>query len=40
MRTGLDSVKAVVTTLVQAEKYGTPLGQRSACWPRRTATCA
>ena len=25
-RTGLDSVKQVVTSLVQAEKYGTPLG--------------
>jgi tight adherence protein C len=25
-RTGLDSVKSVVTSLVQAEKYGTPLG--------------
>ncbi|MEO0498100.1 MAG: type II secretion system F family protein [Pseudomonadota bacterium] len=25
-RTGLDVVKAVVTSLVQAEKYGTPLG--------------
>jgi tight adherence protein C len=25
-RTGLDTVKAVVTSLVQAEKYGTPLG--------------
>lgn len=26
-RTGLDSVKAVVTALIQSEKYGTPLGQ-------------
>lgn len=26
-RTGLDGVKAVVTTLVQAEKYGTPVAQ-------------
>ncbi len=26
-RTGLDGVKSVVTTLVQAEKYGTPVGQ-------------
>jgi tight adherence protein C len=26
-RTGLDSVKGVVTSLIQAEKYGTPLGQ-------------
>jgi tight adherence protein C len=26
-RTGLDGVKAVTTTLVQAEKYGTPLAQ-------------
>lgn len=26
-RTGLDGVKAVVTTLVQAERYGTPIGQ-------------
>lgn len=26
-RTGLDVVKAVVTALVQSEKYGTPLGQ-------------
>ncbi len=26
-RTGLESVKAVVTALVQSEKYGTPLGQ-------------
>jgi len=25
-RTGLDSVKQIVTSLVQAEKYGTPLG--------------
>jgi tight adherence protein C len=25
-RTGLDTVKAVVTSLVQAERYGTPLG--------------
>jgi tight adherence protein C len=26
-RTGLDPVKAVVTALIQAERYGTPLGQ-------------
>ncbi len=26
-RTGLDVVKGVVTTLIQAEKYGTPVGQ-------------
>ena len=26
-RTGLDGIKGVVTTLVQAEKYGTPVGQ-------------
>ncbi|MEM8935315.1 MAG: type II secretion system F family protein, partial [Pseudomonadota bacterium] len=26
-RTGLEAVKAVVTALVQSEKYGTPLGQ-------------
>lgn len=26
-RTGVDGVKAVVTSLIQAEKYGTPLGQ-------------
>ncbi len=26
-RTGLEGVKAVVTSLVQAEKYGTPVGQ-------------
>jgi tight adherence protein C len=26
-RTGLDGVKSVVTTLIQAEKYGTPVGQ-------------
>jgi tight adherence protein C len=26
-RTGLDSVKGVVTSLIQAEKYGTPVGQ-------------
>lgn len=26
-RTGLDTVKGVVTALVQSEKYGTPLGQ-------------
>jgi tight adherence protein C len=25
-RTGLDSVKAVMTSLIQAERYGTPLG--------------
>jgi tight adherence protein C len=27
LRTGLDSVKGVVTSLIQAEKYGTPVGQ-------------
>ena len=27
LRTGLDGVKAVVTCLIQTEKYGTPLGQ-------------
>ena len=27
MRTGLEAVKAVATALVQAERYGTPLGQ-------------
>lgn len=27
MRTGLESVKGVVTALIQAERYGTPLGQ-------------
>ena len=27
MRTALDSVKQVVTVLIQAERYGTPLGQ-------------
>lgn len=26
-RTGIDGVRAVVTSLIQAEKYGTPLGQ-------------
>jgi tight adherence protein C len=26
-RTGLDGVKAVATSLIQAEKYGTPVGQ-------------
>ncbi len=26
-RTGLDGVKAVVTSLIQSEKYGTPVGQ-------------
>ena len=26
-RTGLDSVRAVMTSLIQAERYGTPLGQ-------------
>jgi tight adherence protein C len=26
-RTGLDGVKAVVTALIQAERYGTPMGQ-------------
>ncbi len=26
-RTGLDSIRAVVTALIQAERYGTPLGQ-------------
>jgi tight adherence protein C len=26
-RTGIDGVKAVVTSLIQAEKYGTPVGQ-------------
>ncbi|MBN8997188.1 MAG: type II secretion system F family protein [Rhizobiales bacterium] len=26
-RTGLESVKAVMTSLIQAERYGTPLGQ-------------
>jgi tight adherence protein C len=27
LRTGLESVKAITTALVQAERYGTPLGQ-------------
>jgi len=27
LRTGLDGVKAVVTSLIQAERYGTPVGQ-------------
>jgi tight adherence protein C len=27
MRTGLEAVKAVTTALIQAERYGTPLGQ-------------
>ncbi|ACA16837.1 type II secretion system protein [Methylobacterium sp. 4-46] len=27
IRTGLDSVKAVCTALIQAERYGTPIGQ-------------
>jgi tight adherence protein C len=27
MRTGLDGIKGVVTCLLQAEKYGTPVGQ-------------
>ena len=27
LRTGLDTVKAVATALVQAERYGTPIGQ-------------
>lgn len=27
MRTGIDSVKQISTVLIQAEKYGTPLGQ-------------
>jgi tight adherence protein C len=27
MRTGLESVKAVATALIQAERYGTPIGQ-------------
>jgi tight adherence protein C len=27
MRTGLEGVRAVVTSLIQAEKYGTPVGQ-------------
>jgi tight adherence protein C len=27
LRTGLDGVKAVTTSLIQAEKYGTPVGQ-------------
>ncbi len=27
MRTGLDGVKQIATVLIQAEKYGTPLGQ-------------
>jgi tight adherence protein C len=26
-RTGVEGVRAVVTSLIQAEKYGTPLGQ-------------
>ncbi|MDO9326430.1 MAG: type II secretion system F family protein [Methanoregula sp.] len=26
-RTGLDGVKSVVTSLIQSERYGTPLGQ-------------
>ena len=27
MRTGVDSIKQIVTVLIQAERYGTPLGQ-------------
>ena len=27
LRTGLDSIKQIVTVLIQAERYGTPLGQ-------------
>ena len=27
MRTGLEQVQAVVTALIQAERYGTPVGQ-------------
>jgi tight adherence protein C len=27
IRTGIDNVRSVVTSLIQAEKYGTPLGQ-------------
>ncbi len=27
LRTGLDGVKAVMTSLIQAERYGTPMGQ-------------
>jgi tight adherence protein C len=26
IRTGLDSIKQIVTVLIQAERYGTPLG--------------
>jgi len=26
LRTGIDSVKQIVTVLIQAERYGTPLG--------------
>ena len=38
-RTGLMTVKSVVTSLIQSERYGTPLGRRCACSPRKTATC-
>ena len=36
-RTGLDSVKSVGTALIQADKYGTPVGPGAARARRRTA---
>jgi tight adherence protein C len=40
LRTGLPGVKAVCTTLVQADRYGPRWWRRSASPPRRTATGA
>jgi len=39
-RTGLDGVKQICTVLIQAEKYGTPLGRRCASPRRKAATIA
>jgi len=39
-RTGLDGVKGVVTCLVQAERYGTPIGPSLRVLRKSNATCA
>lgn len=36
-RTGLATVKSVVTSLIQSERYGTPLGTALRVLPRKTA---
>ena len=40
-RTGLEWVKSVTQALIQAERYGTPVGPGAcACSPAKAATCA